>query len=652
MQPESDPQPQKAPHPSAPASWQETAGPPQATPPDLSASSGLEAIEPASLAAAATLPFAPHGQAQSPGDRQTPQYVDKYQIVETIGAGGMGIVFKAHDPDLKRHVALKMMRSGLFAGEADIGRFLLEREAMARVKHPNVVPVYDAGQYDGQPYFVLAYLPGGSLDRRQDQYHGDPRAAVALVEKVAQAVHAMHHHDMLHRDLKPSNILFDEQSQPFLSDFGLIKLLGEGGAELTRGNQGIGTPAYMAPEQTGLVRHPLGPATDVWALGIILFELLTAQRPFEAPSNSELVQRILYDRPASPRTLRGDLDPGLEAVVLKCLEKDPRDRHATAEELADELARWLRGEPVRTRPDTLSTRLRRTVRRHPYRTALGAVLVAALILVPTFLFLNHPSRALARIERSLQEGRPTTLIAANGAPAWRERLTGSKGTAEVGRDGFFTLSSWDLSLWRLCKDPQMTSYRFRAHVRHEQAFAGSRVGLFVAHERSDGKGGPIHFCFLLGFNDLDDIKAEYQQKAPPKFKEIPIGNTADLTPAFLDERKNPLVHTCGKSHSPFFQPALRGSGRWRELIIDVSPHDIHATFDHLSVPPLTMARVMTDVNRRWMEIGAKDNKPDELATFVPTFRPRGSLGLFVSQGTAAFCDVTVEPLPEPAKEKP
>ena len=326
-----------------------------------------------------------------------PRLVGKYEILEQVGVGGMGVVFKAYDPDLKRVVALKMILAGLFASPEAVSRFLLEREALARVNHPNIVPIYDAGRSDGQPFVVLEYLSGGSLSGRLEQF-ADPRAAVSLVERIARAVHELHRNRILHRDLKPSNILFNAKDEPLLTDFGIIKMLGESGEDLTRTNQISGTPAYMAPEQTGATEYAIGTGIDVWALGVTLFELSTRQRPFTAPDRAGLFRKIAHEEPPRPRSLRPILDPGLEAVILKCLEKDPRDRFATAERLADELARWLRGEPLHTRPDRLPGRIRRFVRRHPLTAVLAGTALVALALVFGVAHLTHPDRSLEAIE--------------------------------------------------------------------------------------------------------------------------------------------------------------------------------------------------------------------------------------------------------------
>ena len=246
-----------------------------------------------------TQPFAPP-QATPISDRSAPELavgtlVGKYRIVEAVRGGGMGFVYRAFNPVLKCDVALKVIRAGVYAQPEAVRRFALECEALARFRHPHIVAVHDADEYEGRPYLVMEYLSGGSLAQHGARFQREPRAAVALIEKVARAVQQLHAEGMLHRDLKPANVLLDASDEPRISDFGLIKLL-ESDDELTRTGNRPGTPPYMAPEQTELIKAPLGPPTDVWALGVMLYELLLGRRPFANADRATLFHQIATPR--------------------------------------------------------------------------------------------------------------------------------------------------------------------------------------------------------------------------------------------------------------------------------------------------------------------------------------------------------------------
>jgi hypothetical protein len=284
----------------------------------------------------------------------------------------MGVVYKARHRSLNRVVAVKTVRADV-PGEA-VRRFQQEARAVAQLAHPNVVPIFDFCEQNGRHYFVMAFAERGSLDQHLGEYRADPRQAAALLVKVARAVHFVHRQGVLHRDLKPANILLDEHGEPLVTDFGLAKLR-DAEVELTQTGEVMGTPGYMAPEQAAGRNTDVSPQTDVWALGVILFQLLTGQRPFDHPSRERLLELIQRADAPRPRALRPDLDPVLEAICLKCLEKKPSDRYSSAEALGEDLDRWLRAEPVTARPRSLPARLLRRYGRP--LTAAGALFVVA-----------------------------------------------------------------------------------------------------------------------------------------------------------------------------------------------------------------------------------------------------------------------------------
>jgi serine/threonine-protein kinase len=296
----------------------------------------------------------PSGAASDDPDRTTgyqqapPSVVTSfgdYEILQELGRGGMGVVYKARHVKFQRLVALKMILAGPYAGPELQGRFLTEARAVARLQHPNIVQIYEIGAHDGLPYVSLEYVEGGSL---ADRLKGPPpsdKEAAQLIEVLARAAHHAHGRGIVHRDLKPANVMLTGGGVPKIADFGLAKFLG-GDSGPTHSGDVLGTASYMAPEQaSGKVRE-IGPAADVYALGAILYELLTGRPPFRAATLLATLRLVEEQPPQRPRVYNPRVDPALEAICLKCLEKTPAERYASAEALADDLAAFVRGESV------------------------------------------------------------------------------------------------------------------------------------------------------------------------------------------------------------------------------------------------------------------------------------------------------------------
>ena len=271
-----------------------------------------------------------------------------YRLIEEIGRGGMGVVYRAEQVSLNRTVAVKMILKDQLASESERQRFFAEARATAQLQHPGIVPVYDVGEVDGRPYFSMQYIQGKTLQELINARAIDEREGVRIVETIARAVDYAHRNGVLHRDIKPSNILIDEFGQPRLTDFGLAKHT-DSGESLTRTGVVLGTPSYMSPEQASGRLGPLSPASDVYSLGSVLYHALTGRPPFVAKSTMDMLIQVMEQDPTSPRLLNPKIDRDLEMILIRCLQKPPDLRYSSAEKLADDLQSYLRDEPISAR---------------------------------------------------------------------------------------------------------------------------------------------------------------------------------------------------------------------------------------------------------------------------------------------------------------
>jgi TolB-like protein/Tfp pilus assembly protein PilF/predicted Ser/Thr protein kinase len=298
-----------------------------------------------------------------------------YELLEQIGRGGQGVVFRARQKSLNRTVALKVIGLGQWAAEAHLKRFRLEAEAAARLEHTGIVPIHEVGERDGSCYFSMKFVEGGQLDEVGKREPIPIRRAVELMAKVARIVHYAHEHGILHRDIKPGNILLDAKGEPHLTDFGLARLV-ESESSVTHTLDVLGTPSYMAPEQAVGNNAAVSNATDVYGLGAVLYQTLTGQPPFAGGTTYETIKLLLDTEPRQPRVLNPKIDRDLSTICLKCLEKDPKRRYASALALAEDLERWLKHEPIRARRTGIFARGRKWVRRNPTSALLAASLIA------------------------------------------------------------------------------------------------------------------------------------------------------------------------------------------------------------------------------------------------------------------------------------
>src|SRR5215467_821854 len=298
-----------------------------------------------------------------------------YELLEVIGRGAQGVVYRARQKSLNRTVALKVIALGHWATEPHVKRFRREAEAAARLNHPEIVPIYEVGERDGACYFSMGLVEGGQLDTVVEREPMAIRSAVELIVKLARTLQYAHEHNILHRDIKPGNILLDEKGEPHLTDFGLARLV-ETESTVTRTREVLGTPSYMAPEQAAGETTKLGKATDVYGLGAVLYQLLTGQPPFAGGTTYETIRLLLDTEPRPPRSLNRKIDRELSTICVKCLDKDPKRRYPAAAGLAEDLEHWLKHEPIEARRTGLSVRGKKWVRRNPTSALLAASLVA------------------------------------------------------------------------------------------------------------------------------------------------------------------------------------------------------------------------------------------------------------------------------------
>src|SRR5438876_32005 len=407
--------------------------------------------------AAQETPSAEAGAVTKPVDenhRALPRFGD-YELLEEIARGGMGVVYKARQISLDRLVAVKMHMFGPLVSKDFIQRFRVEASAAAGLQHPNIVAVHEVGVQQNQHYLVMDFIAGQTLSKLSGGQPLPPRRAAAYVKTIAEAIHFAHEHNVLHRDLKPSNVLIDPIDEPHVADFGLAKRL-DVDTELTMSGQMLGSPNYVSPEQASGKRGKVGRYSDVYSLGAILFHLLTGRPPFVAESVNETIQLVLEREPITPRVLVAGLPRDLETICLKCLQKEPAKRYATAKALADDLGRFLSDEPIQARRVSRTEKAWRWCRRKP---ALASARVLVLVLV--FVVGIGSPIAAYRInqERRKAEAQAYTSDMNVVSQAWEEgnlKRAQDLLRAHIPKAGERDLRGFEWRyLWKLCQDESL-----------------------------------------------------------------------------------------------------------------------------------------------------------------------------------------------------
>lgn len=575
--------------------------------------------------------------AASEGQPLGPPRIAGYEFISQIGLGGMGVVYKVRQLNPSRLVALKMVASRHLGNAEAMQRFVKEAQAIANLRHPHIVPLFEVGECERGPYFTMAYVGGGTLADQRERLCEQPREAVRIVAKIARAVQHAHDKDILHRDLKPSNILLDAGDEPLVCDFGLAKLLAEDLEQTPSGNL-LGTVGYLSPEQASGRVHEVQRAADIWSLGIILYELLCGRRPFVGNSMPAVLHAIQFDPPTPMQELNPAVHSALERIALKCLQKQPRDRYQSAGEFAQDLEKWLDGEDVTIElaDQQPSPRPRWIV--NPSTLAAGFVGVATLAAVMALWWLTRPmaspvepqyAQAIPKKElaapsektRAIENIQPIQLVGPGAPPKKADWILRP---LEFGihrsKDDYFVLSASDgLALFELLPRAPTESFRLDAWLRHDAGGEVSMVGLYFGRVPAK-QAGDWSLFYSYVFSERGATMGRLQSHA--------YGVMHGPLPAVSSR-----IHL--NVNSKF--EAKPNPPEFRKVAIEVRPSSLKLFWDGDLVAELSRAKIeaFIDAQQQFSEVplGAR-----------PVLSGNHGLGLVLDSAYVSVKEITLTPL--------
>ncbi|MBP3959387.1 serine/threonine protein kinase [Gemmata sp. G18] len=574
-----------------------------------------------------------------------------------LGSGGMGKVYLALDEETKRQVAVKLLHAP--GDPTALDRLQLEVRALAALAHPNVVTVFAANLHQHPPHYTMEFVPGGTLARLVGT-RGPlaPKDAAELIKAVAHGTHATNQAGIVHRDIKPGNVLLQFKSGtegssgpadlttlrsadvvPKLSDFGLAKQL-DRTVSLTQGTGILGTPGFMAPEQ--VTNAPVTPRTDVYGLGATLYHALTGSAPFEEAEPHQLMAQIERAEPSRVRAARPEIPLELEAIAHKCLEKKPADRYATAEELADDLGRFLDKKPVLAKPLTPARRAWKTVTRN--RTTLARVAAAVCVLASVFAIgaglRASGEPAWEKIEKELAAGRAVTLVGATGEPLCSKWALGPAELVPGESGAPCSFSALDLSMLDLCRDPMNDSYQIRAELSQADVTrtpdgllpqgGGHEIGLYFGRQTAPGANGlQSQIAFLIRFDELLRDHAELVRLSVPRSRAT-----------------TPGIGLESLASVPF-DSAKQVPSPWRTIEIDVTQAGIEARWiqpdgakSAFRTVPLAEARAKYSKTHEELDKLIPGN-----GITYPAWNARAPIGIWAYRSVVTVRNVTLTPIP-------